>query len=367
MGQPKNKLRTAVDLWQTRGIKFLLRTVMDSYRKEVVKFFYKYGITHLGKKFYLPIQSLQLEITTKCNLNCVFCDYVYLNTRGKNLTFNHFETILNKLPNLRQLSPQGLGEPLLHPDFFSMLETAKSRSINTYVNTNFTIFSEEKAKRLAVLVDDLVISLSGASSETYENVHRGASFEKVVENIRRFMQIKESLRQKTAEVQIKFIIINKNVQEMQKLVTLAADLGVKNICFEDLIPFKEINDLKVKEERIAKEIGMVKKIAEEKGIRRLIIHLRKKPYAINKCPWPFGRLFIDVNGGVYPCCSLGVFWGKEVPRERFRFGNIFTDDINAIWRGKKMEALRREIAQNKVPEICKEANCLYVQGIDAKE
>lgn len=367
MGQPKNKLRTAVNLLQTRGIKFLLRTVMDSYRKEVVKFFYKYEIAHLGKKFYLPIQSLQLEITTKCNLSCVFCDHAYLNIKGKNLTLNDFKTILNKLPNLRQLSPQGLGEPLLNPDFFLMLETAKSRSINTYVNTNFTIFSEEKAKRLAVLADDLVISLSAASSEIYESVHRGASFEKVVENIRRFMRIKESLGQKTAEVQIKFIIINKNVQEMQKLITLAADLGIRNICFEDLIPFKEINDLKVKEEEIAREMGVVKKIAEEKGIIRLLIHLGKKPYTINKCPWPFGRIFIDVNGGVYPCCSLGVFWGKEVSRERFAFGNIFTDDINAIWRGKKMEALRRKIAQSKVPEICKEANCLYVQGIDAKE
>lgn len=351
---------------QGTNFKHKLRAGIKLSQRKAIKFLYKYNADLLGKKFYLPIQSLQLEITTKCNLNCIFCDHAYLNIRGENLILNDFKAILNKLPNLRHLSPQGLGEPLLNPDFFSMLEIAKSKSINTYVNTNFTIFSEEKAKRLAVLADTLVISLSAASSETYENVHRGAPFEKVVENIRRFMQIKGSLRQKTAEVQIKFIIINKNVQEMQKLITLAADLGVKNICFDDLIPFKEINDLKVKEERIAQEIGMVKKVAEEKGIR-LIIDLRKKPYTINKCPWPFGSLFIDVNGAVYPCCNLGVFWGREVLRESFAFGNIFTDDINAIWRGEKMEALRRKIAQNKVPEICKKANCLYVQGIDTKE
>lgn len=365
-------IRQAIEEWSERaktlrrmGFKEGVRTVADLSRIEALKFLYRHN-ANLAKRFYLPIRHLQLEITTKCNLRCITCDQAYRNIRGENLTLNNFKTILNKLPNLTHLAPQGLGEPLLHPDLFSMLEMAESRAIKSCINSNFMIFSEERAKKLAMLADRLIFSLSGASKETFESIHAGASFEKVTGNIRRFMQIKEGLGQRTAKVEAKFIIINKNVQEMPQLVTLADDLGIKTIWFDDLIPFNEISDLKVEEERVAEEVSSVKKIAKEKGIR-LIIDLRKEPSTISKCPWPFSGIFVSVDGEVYPCCNLPVFRGSEGHREEFTFGNILTDDINAIWRGERFEALRRKIAQNKVPKICEKANCFYVQKIDKKE
>ena len=187
-----------------------------------------------------------------------------------------------------------------------------------------------------------------------------ATFERTIENIRRFMQVKRNLKGKTAEVEIKFIIINKNIKDMKNLIELADDLGIKNVCFDDLIPFKEITHLKGKKEKIAREIEVVKKIAEERKIR-LVVGFRKGFYAIDQCDWPFHSIFIDVNGNIYPCCNIGVFWAREGSRESVSFGNIFTDDINTIWKGEKYQALRKMIVRNKTPGICQKANCLYVQ------
>jgi len=380
MEQSKNKLKKGIDLYKRAGLKSVLRAGARSVSRATthkgIKFLYRYNNTACLAKKFLPLQTLQLEVTVKCNLNCIFCNRPYKNLTGEDLGLNDFKTILNKLPDLTSLSPQGLGEPLLNPDIFSMLELAKSKSIKTHVNTNFMIFSEEIAKKLALLVDNLTISMSGASKETYESIHRGASFERVIKNIRKFMEIKKGLGRKNAVVSLKFIIINKNIQEIQRLIVLADTLGIENVCINDLIPFKEINHLKVDKDRVAKEVGLAKKIAKEKEIN-LISDLRKRPYSIGEyqkrpysireCQWPFRGVFIDINGEVYPCCSLGVFFGKAVQREISSFGNIFTDDLNSIWKGKNLEALRKKLAQNQVPEICKKVNCLYVQEINTKE
>src|SRR3712207_7006949 len=47
-----------------------------------------------------------------------------------------------------KLTLQGLGEPLLAPDFFEMVEYATARGIRTGFNTNGTFLTRQAAERL---------------------------------------------------------------------------------------------------------------------------------------------------------------------------------------------------------------------------
>ncbi len=203
------------------------------------------------------------------------CHHAYKDIRGKNLTAAGFQTILDKLPDLTLVSPQGLGEPLLNPDLFSMLEMARRRSIRTYVNTNLTLLSEQKARQIVLLSDQLIVSMSGATKYAYEEIHRGASFENVVENIRRLVQAGNSMQRGTVDIGIKFVILNRNVEGAQQLIALAEDLGVRTVWLDDLIPFRKVDGLQAERQTQVREMGAAKKMARGKKIR-LIVDSRER-------------------------------------------------------------------------------------------
>lgn len=84
--------------------------------------------------------TLLLEITDHCNLRCPTC---YANSSPERQTHRSLEQIKAMLdlavknevePNIIQISG---GEPTLHPDFFTIIEEAKSRPIkHLLINTN---------------------------------------------------------------------------------------------------------------------------------------------------------------------------------------------------------------------------------------
>jgi radical SAM protein with 4Fe4S-binding SPASM domain len=116
----------------------------------------------------------------------------------------------------------------------------------------------------------------------------------------------------------------------------------------------------VNNEESVKAIEKVQKIAEEKNIK-IIIDLKRQSLSVNKCGWPIDNIFVDVEGNVYPCCNIGVFFAEGDSREKFSFGNILREDANEIWKGKQYHQLRKMMMQNKAPAVCKMSNCLYVQ------
>ena len=76
------------------------------------------------------------------------------------------------------------GEPLLNKDVYEMIGYAHKHHIVTCVSTNFTVFSEAAAeKMIASGLDEIILSVDGASQETYEKYRIGGDFNKVVENI----------------------------------------------------------------------------------------------------------------------------------------------------------------------------------------
>lgn len=242
-----------------------------------------------------------------------------------------------------------------------MLEIAKKRGIYTYINTNFGLFSEDIAKSLALLADSVTISFSAGSKETYEEVHKGSSFEKTTNNIKKFMQAKRDLGQKDPEVELKFVIMRKNINELEEFIKIAEGLDIKKVYIDDLIPLRETKHLKVSNEESIREVEKVKKIAEEKNIK-IFFDLRREYLSVDECTWPIDNMFVDVEGNVYPCCNIGVFFAEGDLRENFSFGNILKENVNEIWRGKKYHQLRKMMMQNKAPAVCKMANCLYVHS-----
>jgi hypothetical protein len=127
-----------------------------------------------------------VEICDYCNLRCPVCYAASGPERQQFRTLAQVEKMLDAIvrneghPDVVQLSG---GEPTLHPDFFTIVEMAKSRPIkHLMVNTNGVRIAQEEdfVKRLADVRDDFEVYLQFDSFEREPLMQlRGADLRRV--------------------------------------------------------------------------------------------------------------------------------------------------------------------------------------------
>ena len=104
------------------------------------------------------------NITRTCNLRCVHCysDSMAMKYPGE-LTWEQMQDVVKDLAGYRipSLLLSG-GEPLIHPRFFDLVETASQAGLKLTISTNGTLITPEKAALLKVAnVAYVGISLDG--------------------------------------------------------------------------------------------------------------------------------------------------------------------------------------------------------------
>lgn len=106
-----------------------------------------------------------VEITDRCNLSCPTCYAMSSPHYGRHRTLEEVEKMLDIVvanegtPDVVQLSG---GEPTIHPDFFAILDVAKTKPIrHLMVNTNGIRIAKDKAftQHLAAYMPDFEIYL----------------------------------------------------------------------------------------------------------------------------------------------------------------------------------------------------------------
>lgn len=134
-----------------------------------------------------------IEITDQCNLACPVCYADSGATRPKHLPMKHrtmaeiermFEAILSSEGEADVVQISG-GEPTMHPDFFNILDLAKSKPIkHLMINTNGLRIAKEPdfVKRLATYLPGFEVYLQFDSLTDSANQElRGASLAKIRE------------------------------------------------------------------------------------------------------------------------------------------------------------------------------------------
>src|SRR4051794_20035265 len=183
-------------------------------------------------------RRIQLEVTAACNLRCRMCLVRYRPTIDRvtgSLAWDTFCDIIDHNPQLEELVLQGLGEPLLAPRLVEMVAHAAGRGIRVGFNTNGTLLTRAKASALIDAgLDWLHVSLDGATAETYESIRDGASFVKVTSNIAQLVALKRKHRSDRPHLQLVFVAMKRNVEELPELVRLAAAWEVEAVWVQNL-------------------------------------------------------------------------------------------------------------------------------------
>ena len=81
-----------------------------------------------------PFSVTQIEITSRCQANCVFCPHDSLGSSWEagDLPFRMYaDNIVPHLEMFELVYLQGWGEPMLHPDLWDMLYLAQQKGCRT--------------------------------------------------------------------------------------------------------------------------------------------------------------------------------------------------------------------------------------------
>jgi radical SAM protein with 4Fe4S-binding SPASM domain len=171
------------------------------------------------------------------------------------------------------------------------------------------------------------VSLDGASQQTYEKYRVGGSFERVVNNLKKIMDMRKRFKKKLPYVTIKFLVNKYNEHEIDTIAMIARDLHVDSFALSPLL-------LNIKDDKQINEWLPVNSHYSYYDYTR-----RSKKEMQKDCNFPWLRVIINSDGGVSPCCHLF--------HPSTDFGNISLQNFRRIWNNELYRKARKLLKTKK--------------------
>ncbi|MEU4422712.1 radical SAM protein [Actinoplanes sp. NPDC024001] len=308
---------------------------------------------------------LQVKVTAACNLRCTMCLVRYrppVNKLAGAMPPELFHRLVDEVP-LRQLTLQGLGEPLLSPYLPEMIAAAVGRGIRVGFNSNATLLNRRRAEELvASRVDWLHVSLDGASAGAYEAIREGARFDTVIENLRGLVRAKREAGSATPWIRVVFVAMRDNVAELPDLVRLLGEIGVDELRVQNLSHSFDDTDPAGRYEPIrtftadqalwtGEDLDLARTAFAEASRTAAALNVRLRLPNFHDeggggCTWPWDAAYITSSGTVQPCCMV-------MGDDRVSLGTLTESGFPEIWRGEPYRDFRRRLASAEPPAVCR--------------
>lgn len=176
--------------------------------------------------------SIQLEVTTKCNLACIMCARDKYHGRGAHLDDEILErTVADLFPTAQDVIVSSFGEPLLYPDLeriFQRIDPDSGLELGFF--TNLLPLTEPMAERIVRGgVAYLNVSIDGATKETYETIRKGGKWETLLEKLALVGDVKKRLGSETPHMNLCVVGSTLNVREIPLFVEMARRWGFDSL------------------------------------------------------------------------------------------------------------------------------------------
>ncbi|MBE0481625.1 MAG: radical SAM protein, partial [Dehalococcoidia bacterium] len=189
------------------------------------------------------VRKLNIEITTRCNLNCPMCMRHALKEQTGDMSLDTYRALVPVFPQVESINLIGTGEPLLHENIIEIVRLGKANLAPDGIfslTTNATLLSKDTARRLIRAgVDDIVVSVDSCKPDNFRQIRNGAGLEDVVRNIERFNRTKEQLGSYLPRVGFEFVAMKRNIAELPDIVDLAAQCRAGFVIVTHLLPHTE--------------------------------------------------------------------------------------------------------------------------------
>ncbi|MBF0312899.1 MAG: radical SAM protein [Oligoflexia bacterium] len=294
--------------------------------------------------------NVQIEITNFCNLKCPYCSASLdvVDCKKQSMSFLEFQKIVDALKRKRlyypTLSLYFRGEPLLNQEVILMIEYATGKGCDVTISTNGSMLqkAEFRQKILQSGLHLLILSIDGASKETYNKSRVGEDFERIISFSKAIVAEKRALKLRKPFIEWQYVITRETEAEMDAAKRMSQKIGMDNIRFKTF-----------KLNFFGKELAEVLSHAEKYNP----INPRYSRYTIKdnqialkdylpRCESGLNCV-VYVDGSVTTCC--------EDVGEKHKGRNVLQDDFWSVWNSKEYKS-KRKAACHKQLDICRYCN-----------
>lgn len=296
----------------------------------------------LGRLFYIipdyPCQA-QIEITNRCNLNCVMCPRDHFKVLKEDMPLETFKMIISRLRGVKQLTLTGWGEPLIHPHIFEMIAYCKARGYSVKLTTNGSLLTPDFRHQVFTSgLDGITISIESVKRVS----EAGHSDLDVLKHVRDLVKERKGI---IPAVTLQTTLHKDKGEDIYDVIQFGKQAGVERINLGRL-DARFNGDLErpsAEEERIilqeADRLGKKLDIRVDSIQYALFDGLARVSYKILKsilhrsgkyCLRLYDYVYINQKAQVTPCCGM----------PKYGLGNLFEKELREIWKSKEFEDFR---------------------------
>ncbi len=280
-------------------------------KKKILEYIlYRYKFKEYPKKKIntkFPVYIL-LEPVSSCNLKCPMCfqsDKTFINKKymGK-MEFSLFKKVVDEAEKkgVKAITFGSRGEPTIHPQICEFLQYLKGKFLEIKLTTNATKLNEKLIRTIFETNVNLVtFSIDSEDKKIYEELRKFASFEKVLENVKKYNLIKK---------------------EYKNCTTITRISGVKVKSYQNSEKFEKFW------KNYADEVSL--KSAYE---RWNTYNNDPHPELTTPCSVIWERLYVWYDGKVNPC--------DADYKSKLSYGNVSDTTIEELWNSKSIQNLKK--------------------------
>jgi MoaA/NifB/PqqE/SkfB family radical SAM enzyme len=188
-----------------------------------------------------------VDVSNKCNLRCRMCHFSFdevFHRPSQHMRPEMFARMAESvLPYAHTVILSAGNEPLASPWFSDILRICSGYDVpNLLFLTNAQLLNERIAETILQCgVTQVQVSADGSTRATYEYIRRGASFERLLQNLKYITARKEALHRTLPQLQFNVVLMQSNLEELENFVDLAEAVGVEWIAARHLLAMHGLN------------------------------------------------------------------------------------------------------------------------------
>lgn len=295
-----------------------------------------------GFLFAFPL-CVEIESSYFCNLKCPKCVRQVLGTFNDKgfMEQKLYRKLLDEARKHKMLAIMldHEAEPLTNPYITDMAREAKKAGmVDIWLHTNGNLLTEDISGRLIRSgLTKMNFSIDAATPRTYLKVRPGGDYDKVIKNIRTFLELKEKMKKRYLRTRVSFVIQDENMQEKKAFFEFWKD-KVNVISFQYLIDFSKFKN----------RVG----------------RLPECPSTFN-CYKPWQLLIVRYNGDVIPCGMPFRYYREK----DYLLGNLHSTTIKECWNSPKLKKIRVSLEEGTYQQIafCRDCSLSYPEQLKRVE
>lgn len=316
----------------------------------------------IGMKKPKEFSAWQIELTTRCPLQCRMCVRAgRKDVQHKDMFLEDFRKIVPHLANVETVVLEGWGESLMHRQLTECIGLVKEQGARVgFVTSGSGLTASRAGDLVEAGVDFIGFSLAGVTEKTHNKIRVNSRLDSVLGVIKTFQETKKQRSLSTPVLHIVYLMLKDNVHEVPELPSLAKQLGIHDIILLNII---QVSDETQADQRVficgedSYEPVLQQAEAKARELKIRLIRPALSPADIPVCDEnPLKNLYVSVDGDVSPCVYLcppvpspfsRIFCWKHRSAEKVSFGNIFNTPFASIWESEPYLAFRKSFEERK--------------------